>query len=109
MCFFFFFKQKTADEMRISDWSSDVCSSDLQPFGPVQRAEEIAFQNDVQRDDPKQRHGRDKGRVGKARIDSENLGMHDEEERQDETGKAEPHGDEEIGRASCRERVGQYE
>src|SRR3546814_10525627 len=33
MCFmfflFFFFKQKTAYEMRISDWSSDVCSSDL--------------------------------------------------------------------------------
>src|SRR3546814_5894456 len=38
MCvsFFFFFKQKTAYEMRISDWSSDVCSSDLTydfPFG----------------------------------------------------------------------------
>src|SRR3546814_17411151 len=32
--FFFFFKQKTAYEMRISDWSSDVCSSDLtsKPF-----------------------------------------------------------------------------
>src|SRR3546814_6473956 len=30
--FFFFFKQKTAYEMRISDWSSDVCSSDLR-FG----------------------------------------------------------------------------
>src|SRR3546814_2748109 len=32
-CFivFFFFKQKTAYEMRISDWSSDVCSSDLLP------------------------------------------------------------------------------
>src|SRR3546814_4648606 len=29
MSFFFFFKQKTAYEMRISDWSSDVCSSDL--------------------------------------------------------------------------------
>src|SRR3546814_5592750 len=29
MCVFFFFKQKTAYEMRISDWSSDVCSSDL--------------------------------------------------------------------------------
>src|SRR3546814_9382027 len=29
-CCFFFFKQKTAYEMRISDWSSDVCSSDLQ-------------------------------------------------------------------------------
>src|SRR3546814_3990834 len=33
----FFFKQKTAYEMRISDWSSDVCSSDLlQPFGYFQ-------------------------------------------------------------------------
>src|SRR3546814_10088372 len=36
ICFFhlslFFFKQKTAYEMRISDWSSDVCSSDLRPF-----------------------------------------------------------------------------
>src|SRR3546814_9814271 len=29
VCWFFFFKQKTAYEMRISDWSSDVCSSDL--------------------------------------------------------------------------------
>src|SRR3546814_4010731 len=38
--FVFFFKQKTAYEMRISDWSSDMCSSDLDawlalsPFGP---------------------------------------------------------------------------
>src|SRR3546814_4143674 len=31
LCFVFFFKQKTAYEMRISDWSSDVCSSDLLP------------------------------------------------------------------------------
>src|SRR3546814_1282934 len=30
MVFFFFFKQKTAYELRISDWSSDVCSSDLE-------------------------------------------------------------------------------
>src|SRR3546814_8613325 len=30
VCFFFCFKQKTAYEMRISDWSSDVCSSDLE-------------------------------------------------------------------------------
>src|SRR3546814_10430727 len=29
--FVFFFKQKTAYELRISDWSSDVCSSDLHP------------------------------------------------------------------------------
>src|SRR3546814_11649876 len=32
MYVFFFFKQKTAYEMRISDWSSDVCSSDLRRF-----------------------------------------------------------------------------
>src|SRR3546814_9682004 len=32
---FFFFKQKTAYEMRISDWSSDVCSSDLLDIGGI--------------------------------------------------------------------------
>src|SRR3546814_20584966 len=53
--FFFFFKQKTAYEMRISDWSSDVCSSDLLPIGGgyiapawvsqvgAKRAKELAF------------------------------------------------------------------
>src|SRR3546814_2420616 len=35
MYIFFFFKQKTAYEMRISDWSSDVCSSDLISTGMV--------------------------------------------------------------------------
>src|SRR3546814_5707102 len=35
VCMFFFFKQKTAYEMRISDWSSDVCSSDLAEGRPV--------------------------------------------------------------------------
>src|SRR3546814_16262338 len=34
---FFFFKQKTAYEMRISDWSSDVCSSDLLVLLPAYR------------------------------------------------------------------------
>src|SRR3546814_938482 len=38
--FVFFFKQKTAYEMRISDWSSDVCSSDLL----VVQVEEVAHQ-----------------------------------------------------------------
>src|SRR3546814_8510443 len=37
----FFFKQKTAYEMRISDWSSDVCSSDL--LGFFERYEGISF------------------------------------------------------------------
>src|SRR3546814_1031544 len=35
LCSFFFFKQKTAYEMRISDWSSDVCSSDLLPSAKI--------------------------------------------------------------------------
>src|SRR3546814_3366207 len=41
---FFFFNQKTAYEMRISDWSSDVCSSDLATFAqaPVVTAEDYA-------------------------------------------------------------------
>src|SRR3546814_3995960 len=35
--FIFFFKQKTAYEMRISDWSSDVCSSDLAALAALAR------------------------------------------------------------------------
>src|SRR3546814_3047964 len=38
---FFFFKQKTAYEMRISDWSSDVCSSDLDDKPPVFEAHDL--------------------------------------------------------------------
>src|SRR3546814_18450882 len=45
LLFFFFFKQKTAYEMRISDWSSDVCSSDLE-------AQEIIAQNDYRPSNP---------------------------------------------------------
>src|SRR3546814_3036257 len=41
---FFFFKQKTAYEMRISDWSSDVCSSDLPHWGVVNGAVRGALQ-----------------------------------------------------------------
>src|SRR3546814_5907520 len=41
--FFFFFKQKTAYEMRISDWSSDVCSSDLDPRITFTRASTKAY------------------------------------------------------------------
>src|SRR3546814_9295105 len=49
---FFFFKQKTAYEMRISDWSSDVCSSDLMwiDFGlaaDVRRYTEVACGRDI--------------------------------------------------------------
>src|SRR3546814_6288514 len=46
---FFFFKQKTAYEMRISDWSSDVCSSDLvSAFCPLlRRLPPVSAQQDV--------------------------------------------------------------
>src|SRR3546814_10203785 len=43
---FFFFKQKTAYEMRISDWSSDVCSSDLDGVA-VRALEAVARDRDV--------------------------------------------------------------
>src|SRR3546814_14447396 len=39
---FFFFKQKTAYEMRISDWSSDVCSSDLSSMRTANSSPETA-------------------------------------------------------------------
>src|SRR6184192_4471367 len=40
---FFFFKQKTAYEMSIGDWSSDVCSSDLLPHKDLRRARAAAL------------------------------------------------------------------
>src|SRR3546814_3502613 len=46
---FFFFKQKTAYEMRISDWSSDVCSSDLQSHVPVSGAARADMAEDFRR------------------------------------------------------------
>src|SRR3546814_2621955 len=56
--FFFFFKQKTAYEMRISDWSSDVCSSDLLETA-AERPEQ--FERDLRRIDfhdvARARHG----------------------------------------------------
>src|SRR3546814_2240024 len=45
MICFFFFKQKTAYEMRISDWSSDVCSSDLS----LRRARQWSLDNPTRR------------------------------------------------------------
>src|SRR3546814_10476035 len=81
---FFFFKQKTAYEMRISDWSSDVCSSDLvlsgvtqdmliareETFGPVAgvirfetEADAIALANDSEFGLAAYFYARDLGRV----------------------------------------------
>src|SRR3546814_15182181 len=41
LCVVFFFKQKTAYEMRISDWSSDVCSSDLETDVALEHVAEV--------------------------------------------------------------------
>src|SRR3546814_4958 len=51
---FFFFKQKTAYEMRISDWSSDVCSSDLTTDADCRFVEGATHDNDV--DNPRISH-----------------------------------------------------
>src|SRR3546814_7725612 len=85
-CFFFFFKQTTAYEMRIRDWSSDVCSSDL--FVTRQR-EEL----------PRSTGGK-QGAGAMRRQPFKTGGI---------TGRIElALRVEEIGRASSRERVWQY-
>src|SRR3546814_6059854 len=57
--FVFFFKQKTAYEMRISDWSSDVCSSDL-------KAERSGIEHGVERNRDKSAKIEEKRRHGSA-------------------------------------------
>src|SRR3546814_2873816 len=48
--FVFVFKQKTAYEVRISDWSSDVCSSDLVPLDdPIEKWTDAAFWDELRR------------------------------------------------------------
>src|SRR3546814_3223841 len=89
---FFFFKQKTAYEMRISDWSSDVCSSDLHALDDLG---EIA--GGILRRLQAELGAAGRGEAVDPRLDGtigEGVDMQ--------------HGDLEIGRASCRERVCQY-
>src|SRR3546814_17118800 len=84
---FFFFKQKTAYEMRISDWSSDVCSSDLLDLTIDE------FQHDLDE------------RLALARHASGGLARLQPEPQAEQHAQRQRHGDREIGRASCRERV----
>src|SRR3546814_1106083 len=86
-CVVFFFKQKTAYEMRISDWSSDVCSSDLQ-------VHQRRFAGAGAADEPDFLAGAD----GQRQVvdDAAFLAVMEADVL------------EEIGRASCRERVCQY-
>src|SRR3546814_9841615 len=98
MCFnvFFFFKQKTAYEMRISDWSSDVCSSDLRA---EQMPHAVAFEE--------QREVERAGRHGLEIIGAVEEGGAVEIGRADLAQRFEEIIGE-IGRASCRERGCQY-
>src|SRR3546814_10792125 len=90
MVMFFFFKQKTAYEMRISDWSSDVCSSDLcgRPFRIHERMFGLQVEACAEAASGARQHHRAHGTVINQRVQ-------DRVEVQ-------------IGRASCRERVCQY-
>src|SRR3546814_3124019 len=71
--FFFVFKQKTAYEMRISDWSSDVCSSDLDRARRERRVEhaavELVLRRVLHRGDPVPVGLRDRGDRGLAAED----------------------------------------
>src|SRR3546814_8752646 len=93
----FFFKQKTAYEMRISDWSSDVCSSDLR--GVVEGAVLHDHADRLDRLQVLGRIARDQEEVGElALLDGPHALVLAEVAR----------AVQQIGRASCRERVCQY-
>src|SRR3546814_10885430 len=101
-----FFEEKTAYEMRISDWSSDVCSSDLHMHVDVGQAEMMAdLMHHHMGDQHVERHARFHPFVQQRpaeQVDGRRqvAGLRRFPDR--------PPGVEEIGRASCRERVCQY-
>src|SRR3546814_1243069 len=67
--FFFFFKQKTAYEMRISDWSSDVCSSDLRAGGAIALKLVVLDEIDTRLEQPRHLCGSRLGIEPDARLD----------------------------------------
>src|SRR3546814_5278097 len=98
---FFFFKQKTAYEMRISDWSSDVCSSDLNAAGLAETARLVEA---------------DGARASLHRLDLSDIpateawfrAHGDVDILHNNAGVVSGLPQFQIGRASCRERVCQY-
>src|SRR3546814_5993278 len=66
-----FFKQKTAYEMRISDWSSDVCFSDLHPDRDGAGAERRRGVTDAVAVDVRERHGRPLRNIGPGEFQAE--------------------------------------
>src|SRR3546814_2085482 len=96
--FFFFFKQKTAYEMRISDWSSDVCSSDLEE---AERKFRLAEQQRDEKLKKIQAELAHPPRPPHLAVEPVQLREHRRDPRR-------ALFREQIGRASCRERVCQY-
>src|SRR3546814_6216276 len=84
-------KQKAADELRISDWSSDVCSSDLLGVVGDGRLQRVPV-------DAGARHG----------VALAVVGMQVDEAGQQQLAAAVERAGRRIGIASCRGRVGQY-
>src|SRR3546814_2907618 len=97
-CLFFFFKQKTAYEMRISDWSSDVCSSDL---WKAERRLEIARERADALAEGVRKGGDLVVLAAAGQMPTATLPAITR------SGRDLP-ADYQIGRASCRERVCQY-
>src|SRR3546814_3337764 len=98
---FFFFKQKTAYEMRISDWSSDVCSSDLIVVALLSALMIALGVWQLQRGFAKQKlldRYQQASSVAPVPLSAGHVAREDEIER----------AVAQIGRASCRERVCQY-
>src|SRR3546814_5241112 len=99
--YFFFFKQKTAYEMRISDWSSDVCSSDLMMESGMLTA--TGVNTDMSKmDHSKMGHG-----SHSMKHDDPNSVLVEPGKTKELVWKFTRAADQ-IGRASCRERVCQY-
>src|SRR3546814_9026048 len=105
MCVFFFFKQKTAYEMRISDWSSDVCSSDLARDAQTVNGS-VKAGDDIEAEDLGTVNGDicvgERARISGG-IETVNGGIF-----VGRGGNVAKGIETEIGRASCRERVCQY-
>src|SRR3546814_14458022 len=115
---FFIYKQKTAYEMRISDWSSDVCSSDLRHL-LLSRRQHALWRGQGFRAGPRGRPFRDGGYErdtesgDKAHLITPSR-KREGNDRHKTAAKPSPNGLRfesqrvKIGRASCRERAWQY-
>src|SRR3546814_5417341 len=105
-----FFKQKTAYEMRISDWSSDVCSSDLFDF-KIEMKDEVSVlisRSDVGNDGKNTKTIRFEEPKRLLFLRIRNVHPLYMSSTRTQTGKTGLNEETKIGRASCRERVCKY-